>query len=76
MKLKQLLKIKQEIDVFALDLSEAIKKAKSIKGWSGYNGEIYGKNDISNLKESGQLKRGYLTLKYRLNKLFNGYYDR
>jgi len=73
--LKQLLEVQSEIDIFQKDLKAAIKLAKETKGWTSYgSGEVYGKNDISCTRESGQLKRSQLTLKYRLTKIFNGIY--
>jgi len=73
MNLKQLLKIKSELDIFQEDLKEAIKLAKETTGWKSHTGEIYGANDISGLHVNGQLKRSYLTLKYKLTRLFNGF---
>jgi len=72
MNLKQLLKIKSELNIFQEDLKEAIKEAKTISGYKGYDGMMYRVNDISGLHVSGQLNRSYLTLKYKLTRLFNG----
>ena len=67
MNLQQLLKIKSEVDIFQQDLKEAIKLAKETKGWkSPSTGEVYGANDISGTHCCGQLKRSWLTLKYKL----------
>lgn len=67
MNLRQLLKIKSEVDIFQQDLKEAIKLAKDTKGWkSSYSGDMMGVNDISGTHCCGQLKRSWLTLKYKL----------
>lgn len=73
MNLQQLLKIKSEVDIFQQDLKEAIKLAKETTGYkSRVDGQMYGVNDISETHCNGQLKRSYLTLKYKLTRLFNG----
>lgn len=74
MDLKQLLKIKSELDIFKLDLDEAIKLAKETPGYQPdwANGDWIGKNDISRTHCNGQLRRSYLTLKYKLTTLFYG----
>jgi len=67
MDLKQLLKIKSEVDIFQQDLNAAIKLAEETKGWCSHMGqEWYGVNDITKTHCCGQLKRSWLTLKYRL----------
>lgn len=67
MNLKQLLKIKSELDIFQEDLNEAIKLAEESKGWYSHMGtELYGVNDITGTHCNGQLKRSWLTLKYRV----------
>ena len=73
MNLQQLLKIKIEVDIFQQDLKDAIKLAKETKGYTMYDGTIYGVNDIKGTNCNGQLKRSYLTLKYKLTKIFYGY---
>lgn len=67
MNLQQLLKIKSEVDIFQQDLKEAIKLAKDTPGYkSSYSGEMMRVNDISGTHCNGQLKRSWLTLKYKL----------
>ena len=73
MNLQQLLKIKSEVDIFQQDLKDAIKLAKETRGYTMYDGTIYGVNDIKGTHVNGQLKRSYLTLKYKLTRLFNGF---
>ena len=73
MNLQQLLKIKIEVDIFQQDLKEAIKLAKETKGYTMYDGTIYGVNNIKGTHCNGQLRRSYLTLKYKLTKIFYGY---
>jgi hypothetical protein len=74
MNLQQLLKIKSEVDIFQQDLNEAIKLAKDTPGYkpSWANGDWVGKNEISGTHVNGQLRRSYLTLKYKLTRLFYG----
>ena len=67
MNLQQLLKIKSEVDIFQQDLKEAIKLAKDTTGYfSAYSNCQIGKNDIQGTHCCGQLKRSWLTLKYKV----------
>ena len=68
MKLDQLLEIKSELKRFTDTVDEAIKLAKQQTGYVGYQGDIYGKHDISNTRMSGAVKRRALDLKYFLTK--------
>lgn len=68
MKLEQLQEIKSELKRFQDRVDEAIKLAKDTPGWTGYQGDVYGKNDISGTRMSGAVKRGAQDLKYYLTK--------
>ena len=69
MKLDDLLKIRNEIERFDKALDDAINLARNTIGWRSHSGEIYGVNDISCTRQSGHLKREYLSLKFNLNKI-------
>lgn len=68
MKLEQLQEIKSELKRFQDRVDEAIKLAKDTPGWTGHQGDVYGKNDISGTRMSGAVKRGAQDLKYYLTK--------
>jgi hypothetical protein len=68
MKLEDLLEIKYELYRYSKRVDEAIKLAKSTPGYIGYQGDLYGKNDISSTRMSGAVKRGAQELKYYLTK--------
>jgi hypothetical protein len=68
MKLEQLLEVKSELKRFQNRIDEAIKLAKDTPGWTGYQGDLYGKHDIAGTRMSGAVKRGALDLKFYLTK--------
>ena len=68
MKLDELQEIKSELKRFQVRIDEAIKLAKSTKGWKSFAGEVYGEHDISGTRMSGAVKRGAQELKYYLTK--------
>jgi hypothetical protein len=68
MKLEDLIQIKSELKRFSDTVDEAILLAKNTPGWTGHQGMLYGKNDISGTRMSGAVKRNALDLKYYLTK--------
>lgn len=70
MNLDKIEQIESELKRFQDTLKEAKDLAKKQKGWqSSYDGKTYGKHDISGTKHSGAVKRGWLELKFRINKI-------
>lgn len=68
MNLEKLKEIKSELKRFEERVDDAIYKAINTQGYVGYQGKIYGKNDISGTRMSGAVKRGAQDLKYFLTK--------
>jgi hypothetical protein len=68
MNLEKLQEIKSELKRFQDRIDEAIKLAKTIKGWTDGDGQTYFKNDIHGTRMSGAVKRGAQELKYILTK--------
>ena len=68
MKLEDLIQIKSELKRFSDTIDEAILLAKNTPGWTGYQGDLYGKNDITGTRMSGAVKRRALDLKFYLTK--------
>ena len=62
MDLIKLQKIKKELDRYQDTIDEAIKEATNTVG-------TYGKHNIGGTRLSGAVKRGWLELKFRINKL-------
>ena len=68
MKLDDLQQIKSEVKRFSDTIDEAILLAKQQTGYVGYQGNTYGKHDISSTRMAGAVKRRALDLKYYLTK--------
>jgi hypothetical protein len=69
MNLQDLQEIKSELKRFSDTIDEAILLAKTTTGYvSNYDGNTYGKHDISGTRLSGAVKRRAQDLKYYLTK--------
>jgi len=68
MKLEDLQQIKSELKRFSDTVDEAILLAKQQTGYVGYQGNTYGRHDISGTRLSGAVKRRAQDLKYYLTK--------